>query len=150
MFGEKCLPPCINIFLLFSSGTRRDACKTKTVCVFELLIWLKTRLGQNGKIGVVGYSFLLEEKFNLNKKNSLCTFALNLTLYTCCTCVKINFSSYQDLFLVTYPTGLNCRRSHSLLVPVAFPMVELGPTLFSLKKVLKSDKGPPAYNASGR
>ena len=47
---------------------RRDACKTKTVCVFELLIWLKTRLGQNVKIGVVGYPFLLDEKFNLNKK----------------------------------------------------------------------------------
>ena len=43
-FGKN--GPSLYLYIcVVSSGTRRDACKTKTACVFELLIWLKTRLG---------------------------------------------------------------------------------------------------------
>ena len=45
---------------------------------------------------------------------------------------------------------IESRRSHSSCSHRYAPMVALGLNLFSLKKVLKSDKGPPAYNASGR
>ena len=111
---------------------------------------VKNKAGAKWKNRSGRVSIFAGGKIQFSLKKNLGTFVLNLTLYTCCMCVKIDFSSYQDLFLVTYPTGLNCRRIHSLLVPVASPMVELDPSLFSLKKVLKSDKGPPAYNASGR
>ena len=67
-----------------------------------------------------------------------------------CSCLKITLSSYGNLLSVINPTGSN----HGVVIARAltgiFPVVELGLGLFSLKKVLKSDKGPPAYNASGR
>ena len=125
-------PSLCDIIVSFPSGTRGDACNKK--CFRYRTIYItKTETGANGKDENSGRIFIFaRRKIKFKSKKCLYTYALNLIRLTFCTFVKTNLSSCQDLFLVTHPTGLNCRRSHSLLVPVVFPMAELDPSLFSL------------------